>query len=47
MIKNLMEKKVGKVLKVETNVQGMGNFVRVKVRLDVRKVLEGDMPKRQ
>ncbi|KAK1652385.1 hypothetical protein QYE76_070190 [Lolium multiflorum] len=39
LIKNLTEKKVGKVLKVETNVQGMGNFVQVKIRLDVRKVL--------
>jgi hypothetical protein len=39
LIKNLTEKKVGTVLKVETNVQGMGNFVRVKIRLDVRKTL--------
>ncbi|KAK1694816.1 hypothetical protein QYE76_011513 [Lolium multiflorum] len=37
LIKNLTEKKVGKVIKVETNVQGLGNFVRVRVRLDVRK----------
>jgi hypothetical protein len=39
LIKNLTEKKVGKVLKVVTDVNGMGNFVRVRVRLDVRKVL--------
>ncbi|KAK1629311.1 hypothetical protein QYE76_003626 [Lolium multiflorum] len=39
LIKNLTEKKVGAVLKVETNVQGMGNFVRVRIRLDVRKTL--------
>jgi hypothetical protein len=39
LIKNLTEKKVGKALKVETNVNGMGNFVRVKIRLDVRKCL--------
>jgi hypothetical protein len=38
-IKNLTEKKVGQVLKVETDVNGMGNFVRVRVRLDVRNVL--------
>jgi hypothetical protein len=39
LIKNLTERKVGQVLKVETDINGMGNFVRVKVRLDVRKVL--------
>jgi hypothetical protein len=39
LIKNLMEKKVGKVLKVETDVNGMGNFVRARVKLDVRKAL--------
>jgi hypothetical protein len=39
LIKNLTEKKVGKVIKIETDVQGMGNFVRVKIRLDVRNVL--------
>jgi hypothetical protein len=39
LIKNLTERKVGKALKVETNVNGMGNFVRVKIRLDVRKAL--------
>jgi hypothetical protein len=26
LIDNLAEKKVGKVLSVETNIQGMGNF---------------------
>jgi hypothetical protein len=39
LVKNLTEKKVGKALKVVTDVQGMGNFVRAKIRLDVRKVL--------
>ena len=39
LIRNLTEKKVGKVLGVETDVKGMGNFVRVKVKLDVRKAL--------
>ena len=36
LIKNLTEKKVGKVIKVETDVHGMGNFARVRMRLDVR-----------
>jgi hypothetical protein len=36
MIKNLIEKKVGKVVEVQTDVQGAGNFVRARVRLDVR-----------
>jgi hypothetical protein len=40
LITNLMEKKVGQVEEIQTNVQGAGNFVRVKVKLDVRKVLE-------
>jgi hypothetical protein len=40
LIRNLMEKKVGRVEETQTNVQGAGNFVRVKVRLDVRKCLE-------
>jgi hypothetical protein len=36
LIKNLTEKKVGKVIgSVETNVNGMGNFVRVRVKLHV------------
>jgi hypothetical protein len=39
LIKNLTERNVGKVSKVETNVNGMGNFVRVRVKLDVRKKL--------
>jgi hypothetical protein len=40
LIKNLTEKKVGKVVgSVETNVNGVGNFVRVRVKLDVRKSL--------
>jgi hypothetical protein len=36
LIKNLVEKKVGKCVSAEFNVQGTGNFVRVRVRLDVR-----------
>jgi hypothetical protein len=36
----MMKKKVGKVEEVQTDVQGAGNFVRVKVKLDVRNVLE-------
>jgi hypothetical protein len=39
LIKNFTERKVGKVSKVETHVNGVGNFVRVRVVLDVRKVL--------
>jgi hypothetical protein len=39
LIKNLTEKKVGKAISVETNVNGMGNFVRVQVKLDVRQPL--------
>jgi hypothetical protein len=39
LVKNLTERKVGKAKKVEFDVQGMGNFVRVRVELDVRKVL--------
>jgi hypothetical protein len=34
-----MDKKVGKVIKVETYVQCVGNFLRVRVRRDVRKAL--------
>jgi hypothetical protein len=37
--KNLTERKVGKAIKVETDVNGIGNFVRVRVVLDVSKVL--------
>ena len=40
LITNLIEKRVGKVVKVETDVHGAGNFVRVRVKIDVRKVLE-------
>jgi hypothetical protein len=40
LIKNLTEKKVGKVVgSVKTNVNGVGNIVRVRVKLDVRKPL--------
>jgi hypothetical protein len=36
LITNLVEKKVGKVSKVETNLSGVGNFVRARVKFDVR-----------
>jgi hypothetical protein len=36
LITNLVEKKVGKVSEVELNVHGAGNFVRARVKLDVR-----------
>jgi hypothetical protein len=39
LIKNLVEKKVGKVQTVETVIPGVNNFVRVQVKIDVRKVL--------
>jgi hypothetical protein len=39
LIKNLVEKKVGKVQTVETVIPGVNNFVRVQVKVDVRKVL--------
>jgi hypothetical protein len=40
LIKNLVERKVGKVIgSVETNVNGMGNFIGVRVKLDVTKAL--------
>jgi hypothetical protein len=39
LIKNLMEKKVGKVQTVETVIPGVNNFVRVRVKVDVRKIL--------
>jgi hypothetical protein len=39
LITHLVEKKVGKVVGVETNVQGAGNFVRARVKIDVRKPL--------
>jgi hypothetical protein len=39
LITNLTERKVGKVVSVETDVQGAGNFVRVQVKIDVRIVL--------
>jgi hypothetical protein len=39
IIKNLTEKKVGKVTETQLDVKGAGNFVRAKVRLDVRKPL--------
>jgi hypothetical protein len=38
-IKNMTDKKVGKVVETQLNVKGAGNFVRAKVRLDVRKPL--------
>jgi hypothetical protein len=36
LITNLVERKVGKVSEVELDVQGAGNFVRARVKLDVR-----------
>jgi hypothetical protein len=39
LITNLVEKKVGKVIEVETAVQGIGNFVRARVKIDVRRSL--------
>jgi hypothetical protein len=41
---NLTEKKVGKVIEVELNVNGAGNFVRAQVKLDVRNPLAGLFP---
>jgi hypothetical protein len=38
-ITNLVERKVGKVEMAETDVQGVGNFVRFQVKIDVRKAL--------
>jgi hypothetical protein len=40
LVINLIERKVGKVVEIQTNVQGAGNFIRVQVKLDVRNVLE-------
>jgi hypothetical protein len=39
LITNLVEKKAGKVVEVETDVQGAGNFVYARVKLDIRKSL--------
>jgi hypothetical protein len=39
LVKNLTERNIGKVLEVQMNAQGMGKFVRARVKLDVRKVL--------
>jgi hypothetical protein len=39
LIKNLDQKKVGPVSTVETQIAGINNFVRVRVKLDVRKPL--------
>ena len=39
LITNLVEKRVGKVIEVETDVQGAGNFVRARVKLDFRNLL--------
>jgi hypothetical protein len=38
LITNLVNKQVGRTIAVQTNVQGAGNFVRVHVKVDVRKV---------
>ena len=40
LIKNLAAKKLGKVDKVETEIEGVGNFVRVPVKVDVHKVVD-------
>jgi hypothetical protein len=37
LITNLTEKKIGKVAKVEKDIPGVCNFVRVRVKIDVRK----------
>jgi hypothetical protein len=39
LITHLVEKKVGKVVGVETNVQGAGNFVRARVKIGIHKPL--------
>jgi hypothetical protein len=39
LISNLAERKVGKVLEVKIEIEGVNNFVRVRVKLDVRKAL--------
>jgi hypothetical protein len=39
LVTNLIEKKVGKVIDVELNVNGAGNFVRFQVKLDIRNPL--------
>jgi hypothetical protein len=36
LITNLTEKKVGQVVEVQLDVKGVGNFVRARVKLDVR-----------
>jgi hypothetical protein len=33
IVKNLMQKKVGQVVEIQTDVQGAGNFIRAKVKL--------------
>jgi hypothetical protein len=40
LLKNLVEQRMGKVEETQLDVNGAGNFVRVKVRLDVRRELE-------
>jgi hypothetical protein len=39
LIKNLVQRKVGPVSTVETQISGINNFVRVRVKLDVHKPL--------
>jgi hypothetical protein len=39
LITLLVEKKVGKIIGVETDVQGAGNFVHARVKLDIHKPL--------
>jgi hypothetical protein len=40
LVTNLVEKKIGKVTEVEPAPPGVGNFVRARVKIDVRKTLE-------
>jgi hypothetical protein len=39
LVTNLVEKKIGKVTEVEPALPGVGNFVRARVKIDVRKTL--------
>jgi hypothetical protein len=39
LIKNLASKKLGTAVEVDSNSHGLGNFIRVKVRLDLRKLV--------
>jgi hypothetical protein len=39
LVRNLVEKKIAKCISVKFDVRGMGNFIRARVRLDVRRPL--------